>query len=222
MPAGAVIRALRSHPRLFGALALGLATAPLWPEGVGGASRVILSFDLGGVVFLALTWIMMARATHEGMRSRARLQDEGRRAVLAITVGASIFAMAAVAVELKGVHDLPSDQTALHIGLAGASIVCAWLVTHTMFALHYAHGYYGDREDDAANHRGGLDFPGQPRPDYWDFLYFAFVIGMACQTADVAIKDRAMRRQALAQGVLAFFFNTVILALSINIAAGLL
>jgi uncharacterized membrane protein len=143
---------------------------------------------------------------------------------LLLTVGAAAFSMAVIAVELHGMKDLPADGQWSHIALAAATIVCSWLVTHTMFALHYAHAYYGDADGnpDTIDRAGGLEFPSTEHPDYWDFLYFSFVVGMTCQTSDVQVSRSGMRRLCLAQGVLAFFFNTVILALSINIAAGLL
>jgi uncharacterized membrane protein len=100
-------------------------------------------------------------------------------------------------------------------------VVASWTVTHTVFALHYAHHYYGDGPAPGADDdRGGLAFPGEEPPDYWDFLYFSFVVGMTCQVSDVQVTSRAMRRMTLMHGVLSFFFNTVILALSVNLLAG--
>lgn len=196
----------------------------LLPPTLRASTRAILALDLGAVIFLGLTWLMMSRSTPERMRLRARQQDEGRVTILLLTVGAAAFSLAAIAVELRQIKDFPASEQLTHIGLAAGSIICSWLVTHTMFALHYAHAFYGDADGDPAtvDHVGGLQFPGADHPDYWDFLYFAFVIGMTCQTSDVQISGRWLRRLSLAQGVLTFFFNTVILALSINIAAGLL
>jgi len=167
---------------------------------------------------------MMASATPERMRLRARQQDEGRWTIVLLTVGAVLFSLAVIAFELRGMKDLPADRQWAHVSLAAATIVSSWLVTHTMFALHYAHAFYGDGDGDpnTIDCAGGLEFPGTEHPDYWDFLYFSVVVGMTCQTSDVQINRRGIRRLCLAQGVLAFFFNTVILALSINIAAGLL
>jgi uncharacterized membrane protein len=215
---------VRVRPRLLIAVVMAVVLWAILPASLAPSTRTILALDLGGVVFLALSWIMMARATPERMRLRARMQDEGRWTILLLTVGAAIFSIAVIAVELRGMKDLPADGQWTHVSLAAGTIVCSWLVTHTMFALHYAHAFYGDADGnpDTIDHIGGLEFPGNEHPDYWDFLYFSFVVGMTCQTSDVQITLRGMRRLCLAQGMLAFFFNTVILALSINIAAGLL
>jgi len=219
-----LLRPIRARPRLFIATLLGILAWSLIPAGLPASNRVILSLDFGGVVFLASTWIMMARATPHSMRLRARLQDEGRLTILLLTVGAAVFSLAAIAVELHGLKELPQDTLFVRVALAGTSLICSWLVTHTIFALHYAHSYYGDSDSASPedNRKGGLIFPECAHPDYWDFMYFSLVVGMTCQTSDVQISTQEMRRLCLSQGVLSFFFNTVILALSINIAAGLL
>ncbi len=221
---GRFFRQIQARPRLVLGVAAAIVIALLLPADWPRTTRTITAMDAGGLVFLVLTWVMMARSTERHMRLRAALQDEGQFVILLLTAGAAVFSMITVALELHGLKDLPAESTAEHVGLAAATIVCSWFVTHTMFALHYAHGFYidPDPDDDKEASRGGLDIPGCPRPDYWDFLYFSVTIGMTFQTSDVQIKNRALRRQALAHGVLSFFFNTVILALSVNIAAGLL
>jgi uncharacterized membrane protein len=218
------VRPLRAHPRLAIAVAISLIAALLLPAEWRRTTRAIVSLDAGGVVFLVLSWIMMANSTADRMRERAAMQDDGRVVVLLLTAGAALFSLATVAIELHGLKEMNLSASLDHIGLVAGTIVCAWLATHTMFAVHYAHCYYSDADPaiDKQADVGGLEFPGCPQPDYWDFLYFSFVIGMTCQTSDVAISGRRLRRQALGHGVLSFFFNTVILALSINIAAGLL
>lgn len=217
-------RPIRARPRLLIALLLGLLLWLVMPRAWPSATRMILALDGGGLFFLAATWLMMNRATPERMRLRASMQDEGRATILILTLGAAIFSLTAIALELRGLKDLPGGTAWIHLSLAGLSLITSWLVIHTLFALHYAHSYYGDRDGNplTIDHRGGLIFPECPQPDYWDFMYFALVVGMTGQTSDVQISDRRIRRLCLAQGVLAFFFNTVILALTINIAAGLL
>jgi uncharacterized membrane protein len=224
MPKFPVFYHLKVRPRLMSSVAVATALFLVLPAVVPWATRFVLALDLGGGLFLGLTWVMMVQATTERMRLRARLQDEGKLTILALTVGAAIFSLAAIGIELHGIKEDTSPMMALRLGLAVTSILMSWLVTHTMFALHYAHTFYGegDPKQEAQEHLGGLDFPQCEHPDYWDFLYFSFVIGMTAQTSDVAIGNRSMRRLALAHSVLSFFFNTVILALSINIAAGLL
>jgi hypothetical protein len=123
------------------------------------------------------------------------------------------------------VKDLSGTIKGLHIGLAAATIVSAWFFIHLTYAFHYAHEYFDEyfaEPGRPAAERGGLAFPGIEHSDYYDFLYFSYVIGVACQTADVNISSPAMRRVALVHCVLAFFFNSAVLALTINIAAGLI
>lgn len=217
-------RQLRIRFRLIVSVVMGAAIWAVLPQGWVSSTRTILALDGGGAIFLTLSWLMMVQATPERMRLRARIQDEAKGTILALTVGAMVFSMAAIGIELGGLKEVPPAAVQAHIALAAVSIICSWPVTHTIFALHYAHAYYGDADlatDNDAD-AGGLEFPGGGQPDYWDFLYFAFVIGMTCQTSDVQVTGRGMRRLCLAQGVLSFVFNTVILAMSINIAAGLL
>lgn len=102
------------------------------------------------------------------------------------------------------------------------TVVFSWLLMHSVFALRYAHNYYGDSLQDHSRHAGGLEFPGQHPPDYRDFVYFSFVIGMTCQVSDVQVASRMMRRAVLLHGILSFAFNTVILALTINTVSSLL
>ncbi len=167
---------------------------------------------------------MMNNATPQKMRLRAQAQDEGRLAILSLVVAAACTSLLAIVFMLKDTKGLPTTILTLHVTLAGVTVICSWLLIHTMFALHYAHDYYhGDRSMSPSEVKaGGLDFPNENQPDYWDFLYFSFVIGMACQVSDVQVISRSMRRLALVHSVLTFFFNTIILALSINIIAGLI
>jgi uncharacterized membrane protein len=212
------------RPRLIFSILIGIATWFAWPHGTATSTRTILSLDCGGIVFLGLTWWMMAHATTERMKLRSRFQDERKTVILMLTGGAAIFSLTAIGIELGGLKSLPEAAVIPHVALAAISLVVSWLVTHTMFALHYAHSFYGDADGDPATpeHRAGLIFPECEQPDYWDFMYFSLVVGMTCQTSDVQVSSKPMRRLCLAQGVLAFFFNTVILAMAINIAAGLL
>ena len=219
------LRQFRSHPRLLVGILVAVLGGFVLPQDWPHTTRNIVSVAAGGLVFLVLTWVMMARSTVRHMRARAAMQDEGRIIVLLLTVGGAVFSMITVALELHGAKDLPPESSLAHVGLAAATIIISWSVTHTMFALHYAHGFYTDpdpEDDDTKEHVGGLDIPGCKHPDYWDFLYFSFTIGMTFQTSDTQITGYWLRRDVLAQSVLSFFFNTVILALSINIAAGLL
>lgn len=162
---------------------------------------------------------MMFSSAHERMRARARKQDEGRRLVLVLLIIAALFSLAAVVAQLSIAHQVGGTEKFLHIGLAALTIMTSWAFTQVMFAIHYAHDYY-IAEDHGLP--AGLIFPGGHAPDYGDFLYFACVIGTSGQTADVGFASRALRRIGTVHCVLAFLFNTTILALTINIASGLL
>jgi uncharacterized membrane protein len=133
--------------------------------------------------------------------------------VLFLTVGAALASLAAIVILLISTH---GGQRAPHeLVLAAVTILLSWAFIHTIFGLHYAHEYYGER----GGKSGGLNFPGDETPDYWDFVYFSFVIGMTSQVSDVTISSRSIRRTAAAHGIVAFLFNAALLALMVNIAA---
>lgn len=172
------------------------------------------------ICFLGFTWSLMLKATPDWMRQLAKRQDEGRVFILGSITGAAFVSLLAIGFLLKDSKNVPPEILVWHLGLAFFTIVGSWLLVHTIFALHYAHGYYQDSTTNAD--QGGLDFPDDREPDYWDFFYFSFVIGMTSQVSDVEISSRQLRRLALLHGILSFFFNTTLLAMSINIIAGLL
>jgi uncharacterized membrane protein len=214
---------VQSHPRLLGAVAVAIIVYFLLSDATETATRFLIAFGGGALVFLAAIWVMMARATPDGMRRRAEIEDEGRYTVLILSAAAATAILLTIVFELHGIKDLPPGLAGFRVALAAATILLSWFFMNTMFALHYAHGYYGD-SDPSSEYKptGGLIFPGRAQPDYWDFIYFSFVVGMTFQVSDVQIEDHDLRRNVLAHGVLAFFFNVVILALTINIVAGLI
>ncbi len=161
---------------------------------------------------------MMANSTEDGVRRHAAEEDEKTFALLVTAVVAALFAMAAIVLELGPVKDMHGASKALHLGLVAATTLSAWAFTHLMFALHYAAEYY---QPGPKGVQGGLAFPTCEQPGWREFAYQAFVIGCACATADVNATNSEMRVACLVQGVVAFFFNTIILALTINISAGL-
>ena len=199
---------IHSHPRLFGAAAVAILIYFPLTRWTGTATRLLTAFDGGAVMFLASVWLMMASATPEGMRRRAEIEDEGRYTVLILSAAAASAILLTIVFELHGLKDLPSNLAGLRVALAAATILLSWFFMNTIFALHYAHGYYGDA-DPSGNYKptAGLVFPGRPEPDYWDFLYFSFVVGMTFQVSDVQIEDHGLRRDVLAHRVLASFFK---------------
>lgn len=212
-----------AHQRLVAALLVVLASALLLPGSLPNSVRLAKAWDAGVVFFLLLTWWAVEQCSPEGMRGTVLQNDQGRLGVLLLVLTASAASVAAIFFLLEKPKDAGAALPPLQVVLAVATIVCSWLMTHVMFALHYAHRFYRDGpktpERDAT---GGLSFPGTQTPHYWDFLYFSFVIGMTSQVSDVQVTSHAMRRLVLWHGVLSFAFYTVVLALSINIVAGLI
>jgi len=188
------------------------------PGHPGTALRLVIGWDCAASVFLASVVAMAARATPESMRLRAALEDETRWVFLALVAGAAFFAMFAILGIMREAKAAGGTVMVLMTMLAGLTVVLSWLLAHTMFAIHYAHDYFNDLAD---NKQPGLEFPAEhDDPDYWDFLYFSFVVGMTAQVSDVQVLTQVWRRLVLAHGLLSFLFNTVVLALSINLLAG--
>jgi uncharacterized membrane protein len=221
-PVGRDRRRLRRHcrarPRLLASVAVGLAVALLIPGGANPTLRAVIGWDCGTVMFLGLAIAMAARATEASMRQRAALEDEARWVFLALVASAAFFSMFAILGLMREAKAAGGAAMLIKAILAGLTIVLSWLLAHTVFAIHYAHDYFNDL---AENLPPGLNFPSErDDPDYWDFLYFSFVIGMTAQVSDVQVLTQRWRRLVLAHGILSFLFNTVVLALSINLFAG--
>ena len=215
-----LLAAIRHRPRLAFSTLVGIATGLLLPVSLVShpVSRFIVGWNAGTCLYLVLAAHMMFWSSHDTMRLRARRQDEGRLVVLTLVILAALATIGAIVAELGVVKEMHGLMRSAHIALAALTLVSSWCFTHLMFALHYAHDYYAAQARDRAP---GLDFPGETSPDYGDFLYFACIIGTSGQTADVSFTSRPMRRTGLVHCVLAFFFNTTLLALTINIASGL-
>ena len=215
-----VLRQIQIRPRLFVAGAIGLTLALLLPHQWASRdiTRWIVGWNAGAWIYLVLAGWMMAHASRVQIQRRACLQDDGALAILALVVLAALASLGAIVAELSVAKEFTGVNRALHIALASVTILSSWAFTQTMFALHYAHDFYVARRQ---GQPGGLIFPETPDPDYLDFLYFAAVIGTSGQTADVSIASTSMRRVGLVHCVLAFLFNTSLLALTINVASGL-
>jgi len=181
--------------------------------------RALITWDIGAGLYLVLAWHLFARTSIEQMKRRARLQDDGAMLVLFLTVAAAVASVAAIVMVLWGLEKIPLEERQLRLALVVVTFLASWLLVHTSFALHYAHAYYGPRSESV---EPALAFPGREPPAYMDFMYFAIVIGMTSQTADVGLATTRMRRLVMVQGLIAFAFNTTLLALTVNIAASLL
>ena len=209
----------KAQPRFFTAALAGPILWLLLPRDWLASTRLLIAWDIATALYLVLATVMMGRSDVDRIRYRAAMQDEGQMVILGLTIITALVSLAGVVAQMATAKTLKGQGEWQHIGLAGATVLLSWTFMHTMFAVHYAHEFYGGPGDEQA---GGLEFPGHEPPDYWDFLYYSFVIGTACATADVNVLSKRMRRLTALHCVVAFFFNTTILALMVNIGAGLL
>jgi uncharacterized membrane protein len=209
------IRLVRARPRLFTSVGVGvvLSAVSILVSGWRSATCLLTAWDVSIALYLGLAFQMMARSDVDRIRARAALQDEGRFTILTLTVGAALASLAAIFAELSTSATGGTRQPG-HVILATLTILLSWALIHTIFALHYTHEYYDDTGGQ------GMAFPGgEAHPDYWDFVHFAFVIGMTSQVSDVAITSKEIRRTATVHGIISFMFNAALLALTVNIAA---
>ncbi|ADI30387.1 DUF1345 domain-containing protein [Methylotenera versatilis] len=216
-----LFRIILSRPRLFSSILAGILIAIFLPKSLAlhPVTRAIIGWNAGAWLYLIASIRMMFWTTHEKIRMRAIAQDDGRYVILGMVIFAAIVTIGAIVAELSVVKDMHGMLRSAHITLAVLTILSSWTFTQVMFALHYAHDFYVTKTQTDS---GGLEFPGTPMPEYSDFLYFSCVIGTSGQTADVSFTNRKMRRTGLVHCVLAFFFNTTLVALTINIASGLI
>ena len=211
-----LVRVIRARPRLFLAALTGLVVIAALPGPWRLSTRLLTGWDIGVALYLLLALRLMGRAEIAHIRRHAALQDEGQVAMLVGTVTAALASLGAIVAELGGAPG--GGHPPLQLAGVTATIVLSWAFIQVIFALHYAHEYYGNR----GAHACGLAFPGDEAPDYWDFLYFSLVIGMTSQVSDVTITAKAIRRTVAAHGVIAFAFNAALVALTVNIAASAL
>ena len=218
---GVLRRMIAGHARLLASAAAGLLSFAMLPSALHGPARAIAAWDIGSVVLLVLCAQLFSSEPRDRMAGDAERQREGEWTIFAISLLAAAFSFGAVLAEFSGTKDLPGNVRGLHAALVAATLLLSWLVTHTLFALRYAHEFYEPSSPPGAV-QGGLDFPGGVPPDYWDFFYFSVVLGMTFQVSDVQITSRKLRRLATVHGVVSFAYNTVIVALSVNMASSLL
>jgi uncharacterized membrane protein len=206
------VRWIYARPRTFLAFGVGIAAGILSPASLRLVTRLLVGWDSFVALYLLLVYAMMLRNAHHGhIKRHAVLQDDGRFLILMLTALGAFASIAAIVFELGASH-----RDAAELTLATATIALSWAAVHTAFALHYAHDYYRGAKP------GGLQFPSgeeKDHADYWDFVYFSFVIGMTAQVSDVGITDKIIRRTATAHGIISFVYNTALVALMVNIAA---
>ena len=201
-------------------LGAAVTTAAL-PLPLGLEFRGLLAWCAGLLVYLGLAWWLCVGFDAKRTRERAQAQDEPSAVLFLMLLLANIACVAAITVLMQQSRDLSGVQRGLHIGLSVVALAASWLFIQTIFTFRYAHRYYHEEKLGEAD-GAGLKFPGGLDPDYFDFLYYAFVVGMTSQVSDVEVTSREMRRLTMLHGLLSFVFNMLILALSINVVAGLL
>jgi uncharacterized membrane protein len=204
------VRVVYARPRTFISLCVGILVCLLLPGSLRLVTRLLIGWDALIAAYLVLVYAMMLGNDHQHIRRAAAMQDDGRFVILLVIAVGAFASIAAIVAELG------TKRGVVELTLAIATIALSWAAVHTTFALHYAHDYYRGQKP------GGLQFPSgdtHDHADYWDFVYFSFVIGMTAQVSDVGITDKTIRRTATAHGIVSFIYNTALLALTVNIAA---
>ena len=214
-----IARSIAIRPRLYSSAMAGIAVLALLPATMPASVRGAVAWNVSAGIYLVLAFRVMLTCTSERIRARAARQDDSRLVILIIILLAVTTSFVAIIGLLGEAKRVP--QSPLNLGLAAVTIVLAWSVTQVVFTLHYAHEYYRPTGGPRSLAEG-LDFRGDRNPDYWDFLYFATSIGAASQTSDVSILNKPLRRLVTLHAILSFFFNTAVLALTINLAASMI
>ena len=205
------LRHLRHRPSLLVGLLVAISAAAIASLSLKATTAVLIGWDLGVVAYVATFMIVVRRATPDSLRRISALLDEGRWGVLAATIVAALASLGAIVAELARVHGQP--HAGWSEGLAGATVVLSWFFIHMIFTTHYAHEFWRSGS--------GLSFPGNDQPTYSEFLYFSFCIAVASQVSDVSTQSASMRQLVLAHSMVAYLFNTAVIALGVNIAASL-
>jgi uncharacterized membrane protein len=208
---------IRARPRLMLAIVTGIIVGILLPLQLSNVTRLLIGWNITVWFYLGLMGWLMMRANHTKVRLIAEQEDKSAVVILAIMSAAAMVSLAAIILELSTVKSLDFSTRMVHYAFTGATVFGSWLLVGTLFTFHYAHLYYRSPLEQRA-----LRFPeNEVNPNYWDFLYFSFTIGVAAQTSDISVMNRSMRKTVLAQSILSFLFNAAILGLTINVAASL-
>jgi uncharacterized membrane protein len=215
------IARLNALQRVALVLALAVAASLLLAPWVSARILVLATWDVGALCFLTIGWMVVARTDETLTRVRAQLYDPSGFVIFLLVVTAASASVVAIGFLVGDIKDLPFWQRTIRLSLSVAALLLSWLLIHTLFAFHYARLYYWQSEG-GDSHQRGLKFPDDDEPDYLDFLYYSFVVGMTSQVSDVAVLSRPMRRLTLIHGILSFVYNIAVLAMSINIIGGVL
>lgn len=218
--ARSIWRSIVIRPRVYVGTVVGIAILLLLPQSISWAVRGATAWCAGGVTYLILAYQVMSRCESDRIRSRAARQDDGAIVILALILLAIFASFASIFGLVNEARKASQGAKLIYVGLAAATILIAWAVMQVAFTLHYAHEHYAPNNL-ARDGAGSLNFPNDLLPDYWDFLYFATSVGATSQTSDVAIRSKGMRRLVTLHAVVSFFFNTMVLAMTINLAASM-
>ncbi len=213
---------LDAHHRLYIALAISVIVYFIFRSLIPVSENVLLVWICFAMSLIISQWIIILTSHPLEVRKIARLQDSSRAIIFLFVIVASIVSLGAIIVLLKSPRQVSERQVTEHILLSMGSIILSWWLVHTVFTMRYAHLYYDTDTDEGGTRKaGGLIFPGDAEPDYMDFVYFSFVLGMTFQVSDVNISSPQIRRLAWMHGLISFAYNTAIVALGINIISGL-
>ena len=216
------VRVAAGHFRTAISIVAGVLAYLLLPDELGVTTRSVVAWDLGALVLLVFAAVLFSREGDDAsMEQNALQQQDGEWTMFWVTLAGVAFSFVALTTELAGAKEIHTFGRSLRVGLVAGTLLISWLTTHLVFAIRYAHEFYTTSRG-AANVDGGLVFPSEDTPDYWDFVYFSLVLGMTFQVSDVQITSRKLRRLATVHGLISFLFNTIIVALTVNIAASLL
>ncbi len=183
-------------------------------------THIMIGWDTFSVCMIVMTWITFFITSAKQIRIQSKVQDPNRSVIFIIILISTLASFLTVLLLIVTKKD-GEDGASWRLPIAVAGMLFSWILIHTSFTLRYAHIFYGDHKTKPNTHAGGLDFPGDTLPDYLDFAYFSFVLGMTFQVSDVQITSKRFRRLALLHGLISFSFDTTMIALTINILAGI-
>ncbi len=215
------IRHIKAHARLLIAIGVGVATGVILYRSADLVTRILIGWNIGAFVFVALTWRMMATTGETQLQRKAAEEDEPRTVILVVMVAAVLASLGGTVYEVQAARAATGASFVMATALCIATVVFSWLCMHTLFAIHYAHDFYGERSGKSTSERGLAFAQSSSGVGYMEFIYMAFCIGMTYQLSDIMARNRKFRRLITVHAGLSFFYNTFILALAVNFISGL-
>lgn len=216
------ITRLDAHHKLYISLLAALIIFAICYGKMAGTALFMLTWICYSLTTLSLSWLTIFSVHPLEMKKIAKIQDSSRSLIFLFVLTAALASLFGVIILLGSTQHLTGAKLSMHILLSIAAVICSWAQVHTVFVFRYAHLFYETAIEGKSKYTEGLEFPEEKEPDYLDFAYFSFVIGMTFQVSDVEISSKTIRRQALMHSLVSFAFNTVIVALSINVISGLM